>query len=120
MKKLALLAVFAAFSGLVFSGCGRTENPVENHLIKSQTSRSFENANLASLAPADITLAGFQVHYTGRTVSSGFTTFSYTVTGPAVDMHFRLELPACAPALSSLSPSNGTTTNNDAYINPGV
>lgn len=113
--------LIVATVGALLAGCYGTKNPVENFsLADKEAPGNFSNATVQSSVPTEITLAGFEVHYTGRTVGSGFTTFSYTVTGPADDMHFRLELPSCAPAFSSLSPSNGTTTNNDAYINPGV
>jgi hypothetical protein len=120
VKKLFHLALTITALGAFLIGCERSQNPVESLSSEKVALSSSVNAAIQSLAPTDITLAGFQVHYNGRTVESGFTTFTYTVTGPAVAMHFRLELPSCAPAFSAVSPSNGTTTNNDDHINPGV
>lgn len=121
MKKTSFRMLIVTTAVVLLAGCYGTKNPIENFsLANKELPGNFSNTIVQGLAPTEITLAGFEVHYTGRTVRGGFTTFSYTVTGPADDMHFRLEVPSCAPAVSSLSPSNGTTANNDAYINPGV
>jgi hypothetical protein len=119
MKKLNCTLVIA-ITGFFLFGCEETKNPFEYLPAQKQAASSTEKSSLQRLVSTDITLAGFQVHYNGRTFDGSQTTFSYTVSGPAVDMHFRLELPSCAPAFSALSPSNGTTTNNDPNINPGV
>ena len=70
--------------------------------------------------PLSVVLSGFTVTFNGRTVANNQTTFSYTVSGPAVQMGFRLELPGCAPALASWDPTSGKQTSNDADINPGI
>lgn len=120
MKKALHLAFTIMVTGILLSGCDGVNETIGSFPAEKKASSDLGNVSTPSLVPTDITLAGFQVHYNGRTIGGGFTTFSYTVSGPAKDIHFRLELPACAPAFSSISPSNGTTTNNDGDINPGV
>ncbi len=120
MKKLLSLAFIATVAGLIASGCDGTKNPVTSPSAPKQQSGNYETVALQKLAPTALDLAGFHVHYDGQTFDGTQTTFTYTVSGPAVDMHFRLELPSCAPALSALSPTNGSTTNPDPVINPGV
>jgi hypothetical protein len=134
MKRLMKLLFIIILIGFVAAGCEMMETPIEGPDYSAQEkSPAFleiaggegnllpsRKAPASSLTSAEITLSGFQVHYDGRTFDGSSTTFSYTVSGPAVDMHFRLELPGCAPRVSSFFPSNGVTNNNDAFINPGV
>ncbi|HTK82456.1 MAG TPA: SdrD B-like domain-containing protein [Bacteroidota bacterium] len=74
----------------------------------------------SAVFPQSVVLAGFTVTYNGRTVANNQTTFSYTVTGPVVQMAFRLELPGCAGTLASATPTNGKQSSTDPDVSPGI
>lgn len=124
MKTLTKLCLLWVGTILLLIGCEsgallQEELPTlaeetEDTFINSQK-RTGLNARTTSLD-----LSGFQVTYDGQVYDGSETTFTYTVAGPTEDMHFRLELPGCAPANPTFDPSNGTTGNNDTFINPGV
>lgn len=127
MKKLFYLTTLIGLLGLIIFGCNETRNPTEamqqpDMRIGSlaKTTSGISALSFSGNLPENVVLAGFNVHYDGRTVVNDQTTFTYTVTGPGDDMHFRLELPSCAPAFVSANPTNGVTSNNDANINPGI
>jgi hypothetical protein len=61
-------------------------------------------------------IGGYNIRFDGRTVAGGQTRFSYTVSGTGTGAslnHFVIELPPCAPALASVTPSSGLV-NTDA------
>jgi len=127
MKQLLNAILFISGLGVFALGCDGTNHPTgirpeeEKPVVRIPKGETQSAATtICSILPQGVVLTGFQVDYAGRTFVNNQTTFTYMVSGPAVDMHFRLELPSCAPAFSALSPTNGTTTNNDAFINPGV
>ena len=126
MKISMFFLFFLAVCGMLIFGCEgaktpMTTAPAENsssgHLL--QTTQSLITP-LTAIFPQSVVLSGFTVTYNGRTVANSQTTFSYTVTGPSVQMALRLELPGCAPALAAWSPSTGKQSSNDANINPGI
>ena len=127
MKKIFCLTTLIALLGLIIFGCSETRNPTDaiqqTHMKIGGLAKATSGISTLSFSaslPGSVVLAGFTVHYDGRTVVNDQTTFTYTVTGPGDDMHFRLELPTCAPALLIANPTNGVTSNNDANINPGI
>jgi hypothetical protein len=103
---------------IFMSGCERATTPTETSSTQTQAYDGFK-ATPVAVIPQSVVLQGFTVNYLGRSLANNQTTFSYLVTGPNVDMHFRLELPGCAPALVSSFPGNGVTSNNDPNIDPG-
>ena len=116
-KILVSVALAFVIAGFVFLGCGDPGGPTERG---SLTFNTIGRDPVFSLT--DTTLNGFQVHYTGRTFDGSNTTFSYVVSGPSVDMHFRLGYPGetCSSPPQSWFPTNGATSNNDCCINPGL
>lgn len=61
-----------------------------------------------ALLNTSVVVRGYTVRYDGRTVASGKTTFTYTVTGTGCDptlSNFVIQLPSCAPAVAYSSPS---------------
>lgn len=120
-KKLSLLAAFYA---LVLWGCENAEvfeDPAaalnESQQVKLESASKSAGLNARS---SETVLGEFSVQYLGQNFDGVQTTFSYSVTGPAENMHFRLELPECAPINPTFEPDNGTSNNNDEFINPGV
>jgi hypothetical protein len=70
-----------------------------------------------SFVSEETTINNYVVHFDGRTVSGGNTTFTYTVRGTGVDpslSHFTIELPACAGAPLSYSPTGSANINTNA------
>ena len=126
MKQVLVLLFFLMLCGIVMTGCEGTKSPAttapaENSLSRHAAMTTQSTITTSSVVfPQSVVLAGFTVTYNGRTVANNQTTFSYTVTGPAVQIAFRLELPACAPALSVWSPANGKQNSTDANISPGI
>lgn len=121
------LILAAAFLLGLIGGCDAVKTPTSSvpaddhaspQIVKGAPSAA--PLSVVSLLPTDVTLCGFQIHYSGRTIAGNQTTFSYSVTGPGDDMHFRLELPGCAPQFPSFAPDGGVTSNNDPDIDPGV
>src|SRR5262245_8811657 len=73
--------------------------------------RRATSATAVSAAATSVVIGNYNVHYDGRTVAGGQTTFAYTVSGTGTGSginHFVVSLPSCAPALAADSPSNGT------------
>ncbi len=121
MKTTFVLAVLVAAVILLIPGCERSSYPSETTATQASPFGGFRSAAAVSLLPQSVVLQGFTVTYDGRTLANNQTKFSYTVTGPDVDLHFRIELPGCAPALAgSSSPPNGVSSNNDPSVNPGI
>ncbi|MBI1807746.1 MAG: hypothetical protein HYR76_11920 [Ignavibacteria bacterium] len=127
MKHFLHVTLFIAALGLFTVGCEQSKNPAESSSREStpskgpiKTTRQDGRILQSVVFPESVNLAGFKVHFDSRSFVNNQTTFTYTVTGPGDDVHFRLELPACAPAFLSATPDNGVTSNNDAFINPGI
>ena len=123
MKAITIVLLMIIMFGIAFNGCDQTQSPTSSQVssqIVAKQGLLAPSAIATTSFPQSVVLNGFTVAYNGRTLSGGNSTFTYTVSGPGVDMHFRLELPACAGVLLGASPSNGQTTNNDASINPGI
>ncbi len=128
MKRIISTSFLIVCLGIIFWSCEQTKNPTEvtSHDMMTRGSThansSVENPStpLSVVFPQSVVLSGFTVTYNGRTLANNQTTFSYTVTGPAVQMALRLELPSCAPALAAYVPGNGKQNSNDATINPGI
>jgi hypothetical protein len=121
MKTTLVLCILIAAAIVLIPGCDRSGYPSETNATQTSPFGGFRSATAVSLLPQSVVLEGFTVTYDGRTLANNQTKFSYTVTGPDVDLHFRLELPGCAPALAgSSSPPNGVSSNNDPDINPGI
>lgn len=122
-KTFFLLSIFVLTLGFFLWSCEEAKNPVEVVPQEATPLSKVSSAQTQSVVlPQADTLASFIVHYNGRTFDGTFTTFSYTATGPGVDLHVRLELPSCAPASFTANPTNGVTSNNDNTfnINPGI
>jgi hypothetical protein len=88
----------------------------------TDVSQSHEPVLTPALAPTpsfisdETTINHYVVRFDGRTVSGGNTTFTYNVrgTGVAPSMtHFTVELPACAGAPVSYSPTVGGNINTN-------
>ena len=86
------------------------------------TDQGRNGVSLSGVGPHDVMLGDFEVLFTGRTFNGTSTTFSYSVSGPGNDMHFRIGWPVteCTAAPVSWTPTNGSTGNNDCCINPGL
>ena len=102
-----------ALAGLLMAGCSADPTDV---------SQSNEPVLTPALVPTpsfisdETTINHYVVHFDGRTVSGGNTTFTYTVRGTGVDpslSHFTLELPACAGAPVSYSPTGSANINTN-------
>jgi hypothetical protein len=107
--------VAVAIAGLVAVGCNRLDNPA----APTQAGPSDTRGRLSGPAATSVTtsnlLSGYLVQFDGRVFAGGQTTFSYTVSGTGVGgpmSQFFLELPGCAPALASATPSDGTVGVN--------
>ena len=105
------ILTIVAISGLVVMGCSRHDDPV----IPAQPGPLVTHGKLSGpVASSIITsnlLSGYLVQFDGRVFAGGQTTFSYTVSGSgATDpmSQFFLELPQCAPAPASITPSDGS------------
>ncbi len=125
MKRVSYLLFFLVVIGLVIFGCERdryssTTAPEENSTMGFHASTQNTITASSVVFPQSVVLAGFTVTYQGRVAANNQTTFTYVVSGPGVQMAFRLELPGCAPALMSWVPGNGTQNSTDATINPGI
>ena len=105
---------------VLMSGCERSKYPTESMPTQSQPNDGLRASTPVANIPQSVVLQGFTVTYLGRSLANNQTTFSYLVTGPNVDMHYRLELPGCAGTLAASSPGNGVTSNNDPNIDPGI
>ena len=105
---------------VLMSGCERSKYPTESMPTQSQPNDGLRASTPVANIPQSVVLQGFTVTYLGRSLANNQTTFSYLVTGPNVDMHYRLELPGCAGTLVASSPGNGVTSNNDPNIDPGI
>jgi SdrD B-like protein len=124
MKTKVLIAALSALLIValivLIPGCDRSKYPTESQSMQTQPSGGFRATTPVANIPQSVVLEGFTVTYLGRSLANNQTTFSYLLTGPNIDVHFRLELPGCAGALASASPGNGVTSNNDANIDPGI
>jgi hypothetical protein len=97
---------------VTLEGCGVRRTPTSPNGSMSGVS---SGRRAAPTAAASQTIGNYDVHYDGRTVAGGQTTFAYTVSGAGVGSginHFVIQLPACAPALASSSPSNGSVVTD--------
>src|ERR1041385_5846529 len=92
---------------VLMSGCERSKYPTESMPTQSQPNDGLRASTPVANIPQSVVLQGFTVTYLGRSLANNQTTFSYLVTGPNVDMHYRLELPGCAGTLAASSPGNG-------------
>ena len=109
MKRKGLALVILA---ITLAGCGVRQTPTSPNGSMSGVSSGRRAAPTAS---ASQIIGNYNVRYDGRTVAGGQTTFAYTVSGTGAGTginHFVIQLPACAPALASSSPSNGTIVND--------
>jgi hypothetical protein len=89
--------------------------PADNPTAPSAPVPQAAGKDPVTTAATQQTVNGYVVHYDGRSVSDGNTTFSYTVTGTAQAQqltHFAIEVPPCAPAIVGATP-NGTTVGFD-------
>jgi SdrD B-like domain len=102
-----------ALAGLLMAGCSADPTDV---------SQSTEPVLTPALVPTpsfisdETTINHYVVHFDGRTVSGGNTTFTYTVRGTGVDpslSHFSVELPACAGEPVSYSPTGSANINTN-------
>src|SRR5258708_34896635 len=89
----ALSAMLIVALVIFISGCDRSSNPSEPSSIPTQAYDGFRAGTPVANIPQSVSLEGFLVTYNGRTVANNQTTFSYVLTGPNIDVHFRLELP---------------------------
>lgn len=106
--KLRGLAFALAVLLVTLVGCGVRRTPTSPGGSMSGVSSGRRAA--PSVASSQ-TIGDYDVRYDGRTVAGGQTTFAYTVSGTGVGSginHFVIQLPACAPALASSSPANGS------------
>ena len=103
-----------ALVALVAGGCAM-ESPTDS-----------TSPAIPAFSPSVVTVTGFvsdetiinhySVHFDGRTYANDQTTFTYTVRGTGVDpslSHFTVELPACAPAPASYSPTTSANINTN-------
>jgi hypothetical protein len=127
MKRIISPLFLLLCTSILFWSCERSNYPTDLSSSDQAGKAPQTTANGAGVAtpstvvfPQSVVLAGFTVNYAGRTLANNQTTFSYTVTGPAVQIAFRLELPGCAPALVAWDPTTGKQSSNDADINPGI
>src|SRR5712692_9091276 len=122
MRNALSIAGLLAFliAAFVMPGCDRPTYPTQTGQPQESMKEFKAGTITTAVLPQSVVLEGFTVTYNGRSLANNQTTFSYTVSGPNGDFHYRLELPPCAPALASESPANGATSNNDAFINPGI
>lgn len=117
LKSIARVASTIALVALVAGGCSRDNRPDG----MSNTSPLAPSFTTTSFVSDDVVINYYNVHFNGRTFENNQTTFSYTVTGTGVDPslnHFTIELPPCAPALDSYSPTGSANinTNQDSGI----
>jgi hypothetical protein len=113
--------VIVLLIALAFMSCQREGGMVTTPQASSPViSKGSPMSTSSAPLPQSVVLSGFTVQYNGRTLSGGQTTFSYTVTGPATQMSFRLEDPSCAGLIASWVPTSGKHNSNDATINPGL
>ncbi len=107
-QSLAWLGVIVVF-GLVAPGCSTDQNE-----LVAPTSEAV--GPTFSFVADQAVINHFNVHFDGRTVAGGNTTFTYTVSGTGVDpsmSHFSIELPPCAGAPVSYSPVGGANINTN-------
>lgn len=120
--KTFLVAVLTVFTlAVIMWGCERSA-PISTEQSTS-LAREPHGEGLDALSDSVVTLAGFTVRFTQRVYDNTNTTFYYTVTGPAqTQLHVRIGFPTtnCAAYPISWLPANGTTSNNDCCINPGL
>ncbi len=111
MRKGLLLALSTLT--LLLTSCSRQQTPMSPAPESSGIS-DFEGSAPLTFGPSVI-VRGYSVRYDGRTVASGKTTFTYTVSGTGCDptlSNFVIQLPPCAPAVVYSSPS-GASIGND-------
>ncbi|HEU4929818.1 MAG TPA: SdrD B-like domain-containing protein [Candidatus Krumholzibacteria bacterium] len=107
-KSLAWLGVIVAIC-FVAPGCSTDRND-----FVTPTSEAV--GPMLGFVADQTVINNFNVHFDGRTVSGGNTTFAYTVSGTGVDpsmSHFTIELPPCAGAPVSYSPVGGANINTN-------
>ena len=94
---------------LVAPGCSTDQNDL--------VAPASENVGPALGFIADQSVINnYNVHFDGRVVAGGNTTFTYTVSGTGVGSsmsHFTVELPGCASAPASFSPTSGANINTN-------
>src|SRR5437867_12152273 len=98
---LSAIVIVALF--VLMSGCERSKYPTESQSIQTEPGGGLRSSTQPANLPQSVVLQGFTVTYNGRTVANNQTTFTYILTGPNVDVHFRLELPGCAGTLAASS-----------------
>lgn len=110
---VALLAVLS----FAFAGCGQYENPVvAEQPVMGPAFVLTPHASDATVVESTI-LGGYMIHFDGRSFANDQTTFAYTVTrlDPTHAMnYFLIEIPACAPALASADPQDGSLATDPA------
>ncbi len=114
--KYTLTALSIPIISLFIAGCqSKTDEVVSPN-------DGTRGVSLSGLEPNNVLFLTFDVVFTGRTFNGTSTTFSYTVSGPRRDLHFRLGWPVteCTQAPVSWTPVSGATGNNDCCINPGI
>jgi hypothetical protein len=111
---VALLAVLS----IAFAGCGHYDDPVVAEQPVT-TGPAFAVTPTASNATVvgTVLLGGYSIDFDGRSYENDQTTFTYTVTrlDPTHAMnYFLIEIPACAPALASADPQDGSLATDPA------
>ena len=112
MKKLTCIASLVTITALLLLGC-LPEAPEFTAPQQQGESQSPEMLLNSGTAPVD-TINSYVVQFDGRVFDGTRTTFTYTVTGTGVGpalSGFRVELPPCAPAVDSFSPTNSVSIN---------
>lgn len=95
------------------AGCADPLSPTSPSSVTDDASIS---THAVGKTPDSFTAGFYEVSFDGRTVQGGQTTFAYTLvgTGQGEDVsHFTVELPSCAPAPSSFTPTGGVSINSD-------
>lgn len=104
----------AACVSVALAGCSTDPADVSSPVAGDVLAPSVVAAS--GFVAQEVMINNYIVRFDGRTVSGGSTTFTYTVHGTGVDpslSHFTVELPPCAGAPVSYSPTGSANINTN-------
>jgi len=112
LYRITRLVSAVLVAGLVMAGCSTDRTSDSQGITDVGFAPAVSSVGFVSDNAA---INNHNVHFDGRVYANNQTTFSYTVTqtGSSSMSHFTIELPACAGAPSSYSPTGGANINTN-------